>query len=279
MKLMKSLIIGLIVLGVFGCADSPTPKKTIDSEKQSEDSSIFPTQLEAKGEVNLNFYKKKREAGIDFYAVGNEPFWALDMNYAKGFKFTTPEFEFNCPPVAPDLAQDAPVERYRAVTESGEIIIRLSKSGCTDNMSGQNFSHKVSVSFKQGVDNTYSEFTGCGRFVPDISLHDIWGLLEYRNNTYPNAEMPGGAQLELFPVDQRVIYSDGCNSFTGSFFTEGGKIKFGQMVGTLKACPDLKTKNEISSQLSQSNYQYQRLGNELLFSKDSTLIFRWRKID
>jgi len=276
---MKTLMIFLIGFGLCACSDSPTGEKKIEGEKQADNAPAPASQIEQKGEVALEFYEKKRASGIDFYAVGNEPFWALDMNFSKGFKFTTPEFEFNCPPVFPVTAQDAPVKRYRAETELGELIIRLSNSGCTDNMSGQEFSHKVFISLKRGIDSSYTEFKGCGRYVPDVSLHDIWGLIEFSGETYPNKKMPGGAQLELFPVDERVLFSDGCNSFSGSFHTEEKKIHFGNLAGTLKACPDQKINTKIATGLATTAYRYEKDGRNLTFYNDSIAVYRWRKID
>lgn len=146
-------------------------------------------------------------------------------------------------------------------------------------MSGQEFSHEVHVSFKRGIDSTFKEFNGCGRFVPDISLHDIWGLIEFNGAKYPNVNMPGGATLELFPVDEKVLFSDGCNSFRGAFHTESRQIYFGNMAGTLKACPEKKFNPEIATGMTMTDYGYEREGRELVFYIDSTAIYRWRKID
>ncbi len=36
---------------------------------------------------NTKFIQKKASQGIDFYALGNEPFWSLDMDLDKEFQF------------------------------------------------------------------------------------------------------------------------------------------------------------------------------------------------
>ena len=279
MKALNS-IFSIALATIFLSCSSPGERKLNSSEVQSNGTQMeTPINQSKTFEVDLSFYSKKRKNGIEFYAVGNEPFWSLDMNFEKGFHFKTPDYEYNCPPVKADMAQDAPVERYRAVTESGELIISLQKEDCTDNMSGQAFSHKVSISIKRGTDSTYSDFSGCGRYVPDITLHDIWGLIEFNGEKIPGEKYPKGVQLELFPVEEKVIFNDGCNAYTGTFYTSMKEIHFGNMAGTLKACPQMDSNEKIGAHLAQHHFDYMREGQELHFFEDSSLVFSWRKID
>jgi len=278
MKRSLHILLLPITIVWVSCGDSQKPAEFSDPVNSEIHRSAVNADSTS-SEINPDFFMKKHQSGIEFYAVGNEPFWALDMDFDKGFKLKTPEFEYNSPPVEPDLAQDSPVKRYRVETESGEMIVNVHQKRCMDTMSGQEFSHEVRVSFKWGVDSSFTEFTGCGRFVPDRALHDIWGLIEFNGVKYPNENMPGGSTLELFPEDERVLFSDGCNSFRGAFHTEGRQIHFGNMAGTLKACPDKKINPEIATGITMTDYQYDREGRELVFYSDSIAVYRWRKID
>lgn len=279
---MKRFFHFSILLFLFvwiSCGDSQKSTEISEPTKNKVQNSGADIDSTNNSEINAEFFIQKKKSGIDFYGVGNEPFWALDMDFDQGFQLKTPDFEYNTPPVDPDLAQDAPIKRYRVVTESGEMIVRIHKKRCQDTMSDQEFSHEVRVSFKSGIDSAFTEFTGCGRYVPDLSLHDIWGLIEFNGVKYPNENMPGGATLELFPVDERVMFSDGCNSFRGSFHTQENKVYFGNMAGRLKACPDQKFNSKIARRLAKTDYRYERDGRSLVFYSDSTAVYRWIKMD
>ena len=279
MKIFTHLIIYLAILGWCSCTDFRNENENSNSELLSKDTTGSKSEKPYQEEVSLDFFKKKYNKGIDFYAVGNEPFWSLNMDFEKGFQFSTPEMEYSFPPVEPDLAQDAPIKRYRIKTESIEILIKLRKEKCTDTMSGQEFSHTVLISFKGGDDTSFTDFAGCGRYVPNLSLHDIWGLVEYGGQEVPNLKMPKGAIMELNPINESMMYSDNCNSFAGTFYTQGEMIHFGNLAGTLKACPDMNINEDIGAGLNMENYQYERKGSQLVFYNNSGEVYKWKKID
>lgn len=118
---------------------------------------------------------KKWKDGIDFYAFGNEPSWSLDMDFDQVIRFKNLDgIDFNAPMVEPSKAMDTNVTRYRSVTESGEIIVQINRVACMDNMSGEAFNYRVTVDYKSSVDTDYQSFKGCGNFIPDPRLHDLW---------------------------------------------------------------------------------------------------------
>ncbi len=114
---------------------------------------------------------------IDFKATGNEPSWVLEIDFDKRMHFKSlnhPE-EIITPVPKPDIAQDIPVERYRALTEMGELIVTIVPDTCMDNMSGEKFPFFVTVDVKLSNETDYTEFKGCGRYLLDNRLHNIWG--------------------------------------------------------------------------------------------------------
>ncbi|MEN8187416.1 MAG: copper resistance protein NlpE N-terminal domain-containing protein [Bacteroidota bacterium] len=219
---------------------------------------------------------KKWEEGIDFYAIGNEPFWKLDMNLDNNIHFNKAmELDFIAPPVEPEIAMDANVIRYRSVSEEGEIIVQISKTKCTDSMSGKEFSHNVTVDLKTNEDTDYQTYKGCGNYVPDPRLNDIWAIKEVDGiEIKPEDFVREFPRFEINLTEQKVYGHDGCNNFNGSITSEAGKIIFGNLAGTMKACiHNAEISNKISRGLSGKTFSYKIENNQLiLFDKNKTMM-------
>ncbi|CAN0490355.1 unnamed protein product, partial [Scytosiphon promiscuus] len=197
---------------------------------------------------------KKWEKGIDFYAMGNEPSWAVDIDFEKGIKFHTMDgMEFNSTHVNPIKAQDANVSRIAAETEAGSIIITITEGDCNDTMSENAFRNKVRVEVKSSKEEDYTTFEGCGNYVPDYRLHDIWVLEGLNGKTlkaddFPKKELP---RFELFVKEERLTGNAGCNTMNGSFYVaEKGILHFGNMATTLMACENMEVESVLGKALS-----------------------------
>jgi uncharacterized membrane protein len=155
--------------------------------------------------------------GIDFYARGNEPSWALDIDFDKVFRFSTMNgAALNTPPLSPVKAMDADVTRYEGETEAGKIVITLMAQECADNMSGQQFTYKVVVEHKAGNAAEFTRYEGCGRYVADPRLAARWELEQLAGTPLKKEdfmkELPG---LEFDLVQNRLAGTDGCNRIMG----------------------------------------------------------------
>ncbi|NOQ92367.1 MAG: META domain-containing protein, partial [Flavobacteriaceae bacterium] len=194
---------------------------------------------------------KKQQKGIDFYAVGNEPFWSLDMDFEKVIYFKNLDgIEFNVPAVKPDMAMDTYVTRYRSVTESGEIIIQLNQTECTDSMSGQKFDYSVSIDLKTGEETDFTTYKGCGNYIPDYRLHDIWAIVEVDGiKINPTDFKKNAPRIEINLTKKNVFGTDGCNTFRGSIKVEKNSIYFGNLASTMMACMD---NTEVSSKIGKT---------------------------
>jgi len=228
------------------------------------------------------FLIAKNQKGIDFYAAGNEPFWSLDMDFDKGFQFKNLDgLEFKTPVAKPDKAMDANVIRYRSVTESGEIIIQLNQTECSDTMSGQKFGYTVTVDVKTNKNADYKTYKGCGDYVPDFRLHDIWAITEVDGMKVIPENFKGETpRLEIKTSEERVFGHDGCNSFNGSVKTEAGKIIFGNLISTMIACfENTDVSSKIGSILSGNSLNYTIENNQLILTKDSKKVMVLKHID
>jgi len=107
---------------------------------------------------------KKKNLGVDFFALGQEPSWSLNIYRDSLIQFSSFEgLAMNTPGVAPVSKGDTTT--YSATTESGNLVVTIVKGGCTDIMSGQKFTHNVSVQIKRGIDKAPRTFNGCGNQV------------------------------------------------------------------------------------------------------------------
>jgi copper homeostasis protein (lipoprotein) len=89
----------------------------------------------------------------------------------------------------------------------------------------------------------------CGSRNGSDGLLDVHWSLTVLNGGSVGAGMSGAtrdASLTLHSKDQRVSGSGGCNRLVGSYTHDGGALRFGQMAGTMMACPEgMETEKEF----------------------------------
>lgn len=251
----------------------------IKNEKQKEMTKTVENNKSSGLQQNL---LKKWEQGIDFYAFGNEPFWSLDMDFEKVIQFKNLDgLEFNAPAVDPIKAMDADVSRYRSITESGEIIVQLNHTKCIDNMSGEKFNYTVKIDYKTSTDLDYSTYNGCGSYVPDPRLHDIWAITELDGiNINPQDFKNKAPYFELNIREETIIGTNGCNSFRGSIEIQKGKIIFSHLAITLMACMDnTEISNKIGKTLSGKKLAYTIENNHLVLFNNDKKVMTLKHID
>ena len=209
-------------------------------------------------EMNWQHYQEKFLSGIDFIARGNEPNWTLEIDFEKLMSFATmDDIKINTPAVEGIKAQDSDVTLYRAKTDSGELVITVIRDNCEDNMSGEKFSYKVRVEAKKSADANYKTFEGCGKFLYDMRLYDIYVMEEMTGfNLKKEKLMKGMPTFEFNLTDMRFGGHAGCNSLSGSINVIGNKITFGSLMGTLMACPNMKIEKAVVEALNQKTVTY-----------------------
>ena len=79
----------------------------------------------------------------------------------------------------------------------------------------------------------------CGaRFDTAPLENSYWKLTRLQDQPVLVAGQQREPYLILRPQDHRVAGSGGCNRLVGSYQVEGGSLTFGQIAGTMMACPD-----------------------------------------
>ncbi len=235
--------------------------------------------------ISDNAYKlmlKKWKEGIDFYALGNEPFWSLDMDFEGVFHFNTLNGDdLKVPAVKSHLAMDAEVVRFRSVAEQGELIIELTHQKCDDTMSDDTFHYKVRVDYKPEGKTDYEVFRGCGNYVPDFRLNDIWAVVEMDGEKLnPKDFTKGMPRIEFHIKQENVSGSDGCNNFQGSVEFQYHNVVFGMLASTRMYCPKMEVSDRITGAISgkKLGFKFDEDGY-LILMKEGERVMKLRHID
>ena len=105
--------------------------------------------------------------------------------------------------------------------------------------------------------------------VPDASLLDTrWNLAEIVGAAI---EVPDSSLAYLVFEADRVIGSDGCNSFSGSYIISGDTLTFVDLMGTLVLCLDtgvMELADSFNTALVKTN-RYQIDGKQLHLFDDT----------
>ncbi|HEY8159877.1 MAG TPA: META domain-containing protein [Methylobacter sp.] len=219
--------------------------------------------------------------GIDFYARGNEPFWSLDMDFDQRFQFTVLNgLNLNTPPAEGTLAQDTRITRYHAKIESGELVIVANEKPCTDTMSGERFAYTVKVQTKPAAGTSFRKFTGCGDYVPDMRLTDIWVVEQVEDVPLkPASFMKGLTTLEVSARERRLNGHDGCNRIGGAFTTKRNTITFKKLMSTRMFCQMPESIPDIGALLAEKTYDFEFGHNRLYLKKANKTILTLKHVD
>ena len=269
---MKKLLPLMAVVFALSCQVNKK-KQSVVENKQPE------TATEGGG---VDFIKGKLDRGIEFYAIGNEPGWGLEMDMERDFKLSVMgQPDFNTPAVRGNKAADADVTNYHAVVEAGELDITLyNQGGCTDNMSGEKFTHKVRVGVRRGNEKDLTYFEGCGRFIFDQRLHDIWALESIRGRKVDIREGQGERPyLEFHTGDNRILGKTTCNSINGGAEVMGDKIQIKPLAVTMMGCPNHELEAEFLKELAPGTLSYRIDAGRLYLSRDGKEAMVLRKVD
>jgi uncharacterized membrane protein/heat shock protein HslJ len=240
---------------------------------QSEKYYLLPVQghkIEPTENNKQQFMLEKWKEGIDFYALGNEPFWSLEMDLNRAFKFKNMnDIEFVSPSTKPISTINADIIRYLSASNSGEINITLNHTECVDNMSGERFQYKVTIDYKNSSKTEYKTFKGCGNYVPDPRLQDLWIVKEVDGILIDSEDFNGEIpRLELNPFENKISGNDGCNTFNGEIEVLNDTIIFGDLLGTLMACPNMDITSKITETISGKKLNYNIKNDKLYFLKN-----------
>ena len=220
------------------------------------------------------------EQEIYFRAMGNEPEWSLKIS-SKQIEFTSlfPDFKsFTAPHIDPIRAMDANVKTYRLTTSSVTAFITIEQQKCANTMSGQELPYTVRVEMTNNS-NISKTFSGCGYYVIDARLHDIW-VLEKMNgeNVSLNKFAKQLPYIEINSTDGTFIGYAGCNRMNGKLFFEKGLLRFTNITTTEMACDSKNRESELLHSL-ESSTAYQISNMRLTLTNPSGIELVFKKVD
>jgi heat shock protein HslJ/uncharacterized membrane protein len=216
-----------------------------------------------------------------FKASGNEPFWNFTIaETGVEFKSLIEGFEeFKTPYSEPVRAMDANVKRYTLETEARQLIIQIIQNECINSMSGEASPYRVTLEIKNTSDAEFTRLEGCGNYITDYRLHDIWVLKTLNGGDVSLAdfskELP---YLEINSGDNTFMGHAGCNRITGTIFYEKGLLRFTDAATTLMACtPENRESDYLNALQRTTNYSIENNSLSLYDASGVALIFK--KVD
>jgi heat shock protein HslJ len=227
-------------------------------------------------------YKQQMEnldQGIYFRGVGNEPEWSLKIS-EKTIEFNSlkPGFEsLSGAHVEPIHAMDANVQLYRVENSLGLMIIQIMQQECINTMSGEKSTYSVRIEIVRDTVSTF--LSGCGNYITDPRLHDIW-VLEKLNGEKATLDhfMKELPNLEINSSTNQFMGFAGCNRMNGKVFFERRLLRFNNVITTRMACGPNNKENEFLKAL-QSTTTYKVENMRLTLTNPSGVEVVFRKVD
>ena len=270
--MIRTLICILLIVGFGDCV---APLKTRNNSQEDNTVANKPLALLP------DKFQTQFAQGIDFIATGNEPFWRLETDFNKVMHFKMPDgFEITTAVGEGIKAMDANVIRYTASNEKGTITVQIQKSACINDMSGETLGYTVTVDTKNKADVNYRTYKGCGQYIADYRLHDIWVLDSINNKRIKGADFINKLPyLELNLTERKVFGSTGCNTITGAIEIKGKKVYIGKLATTRMACKDTDFEKAYLQGLENKIIPYKIIAGKLYLQVSTDEVFIYKKTD
>ncbi|MFD2033581.1 META domain-containing protein [Belliella marina] len=218
------------------------------------------------------------EDKIYFRATGTEPFWGMEIS-ENTIKLTTIGDSIITPHTHPIHAMDANVKMYKIQTESLGMTVQIVQSECANAMSGKISPYKVTIDYRENIDEKLTTLLGCGDYITDYRLHDIWVLEKMNGKDIREEDISKEfPMLEINSTTNKFVGFAGCNRINGSLFSEKELIRFTDIATTEMMCDAFDIESEFLKAL-QSTTGYKIENNRLTLSNPDKKLLIFKKID
>lgn len=217
---------------------------------------------------------------ILFKASGNEPFWNIQMNNENIIFSSLNEgyekilFSY----VESSKTLDSNVKSYQLNSIYTTGILQIYKKNCVNSMSGEISDYVVNIEIKKPNSNKIS-FEGCGKFITDYRLNDIWVLEQLKGKVVTTddfaRELPN---MEIDADKNTFMGYAGCNRMAGKIVSENELLRFTNVLSTEIACIDRNREIEFLQAL-QSVKTFKIENNRLLLSNNFGTQLVFKKVD
>ena len=271
--MIRTLLFILLIVGFGYCV---APLKTGNSIPK-QDNVVEPKPLA----LQPDKFQTQFAQGIDFIATGNEPFWKIEIDFDKVMHFKMLDgFEITTDVGEGIKAMDANVIRYTANNEKGTLTVQIQKSACINDMSGEKLGYTVTIDTKNKTDKNYHTYKGCGQYIADYRLHDIWVLDSINNKKIKASDfMKKLPYLELNLTEKKVFGSTVCNTITGPIEIMGKKIYIGKLATTRMARKNTNFETAYLQGLENKIIPYKITTGKLYLQISTDEVFIYKKTD
>lgn len=230
----------------------------LDSEGKKMSGALADNYVLNKGNSNSN-------TGIPiltaiFRGKGTEPFWDIEIKKNGEIYFSSLNegnviFKF-------DTSRTKPLKEgfgiiYQAKSEDANIMAILTKGSCSDGMSEKEYTYKVEVHFKKTADNVETIYNGCGFYMADYRLHDIWALESIDGKPIDKAAFKMGVPtMEINLATNHVSGFAGCNQYGGDVKLGQSVITFSSVYATKMACDNLDEEQQFLQAISEKTMAF-----------------------
>lgn len=217
----------------------------------------------------------KLEKGIDFVASGNEPFWSMEIDFDNNITFKVLQGDsLVVASPQPTKLMDVAATSYRTKIDDEYLNVIIYDKPCEDNMSGKELPKTVEISYGT------KKFAGCGSYLSDYRLNDIWVLESINQSPIDITSFPRGLpRIELNLTMNQVFAFAGCNEFSGSMEIQGKRIHFGRFSGTLMACKNMNFESEYLSKLANKTIPFRIEPGKLILQISADSSYNYKKVD
>lgn len=215
-----------------------------------------------------------------FKATGNEPFWGLEIDPKKNtISFKEPEgtsITVSIP--RPQMLNGKLI--YKTDANLGKLEVAILEETCQDGMSGEMFTHKVSVTFKTPEMEEAKTFRGCGEYTVVRKeakvLAGNWILKKINGNGLTDNATLKVPRLQIDLTEKRASGNAGCNQFSANMeLLEANQIAFSQIISTKMACKHMELETKFLKILAENRFTYSVQEDKLTLSNsDKELVFK-----
>lgn len=257
---MKKIGIVLLAITVWACNSTKMKTQTSTENTVSEVTTENPEQLY-------------------FRAIGTEPFWGVEMSN-KTIKYTTPDDPkgITFPAVKPVLVMDANSKTYMSKSNAGEIKMTITYGKCSDGMSDMEHNYSVAVALKKKGETAFKDLRGCGNYIIDYRLHDIWVLEEMEGQKITDTDFNKRPMMEINAREASFNGIAGCNRMFGKLFSEKELLRFTNVGLTRMACDKMANEAKFVKAL-ESSTAYEIKNNRLYLSNPDGMKLIFKKTD
>jgi uncharacterized membrane protein len=148
---LTQTIVGMLS---YGCGPS-----TSRTDTDTSASAAAGDTTERAAGATATPWEEARRRGVEFRAIGQEPGWSLDIDQGGMIEYAGDYGQTRISVPTPDAERDTAARRtsYAVRSDSHDIAIVIREEACQDVMSGEAFTHAVTVR----ADG--KEVRGCGR--------------------------------------------------------------------------------------------------------------------